>query len=161
MKKGVFNTLLITVHATTPPCEWFCYYVIVVSAYIALIGEPVVVKRYIEILYLTIRCGNYALYNIIIWNPAVLQNSNGLLATSLLGLRLLSISICQIAESTARLSYYARLVHGPWRDPFGLRKGISICAEPCEMWKSASDSVDFTSWYKFWTNYTHLICRNL
>ena len=41
----------------------------------------------------------------------------------------------QIAESTARWSHYARLVHGPWSERFGFSKGISICAEPCGMWR--------------------------
>ena len=53
------------------------------------------------------------------------------------------ISACKIhckSQSTAQWSHYARLVHGPWSDPFGLHKGIGICAEPCGMWKSTSDS---------------------
>ena len=47
---------------------------------------------------------------------------------------------CLTFVSRAWWSRYVRLVHGPWSDPFSLRKGISICVEPCGMWKSASDS---------------------
>ena len=50
------------------------------------------------------------------------------------------IAACKIhRKSTARWSHYA-MVHSPWSNPFGLRKGIDICAEPCGVWKSASYS---------------------
>ena len=38
-------------------------------------------------------------------------------------------------------SHYIRLIHGSWSDPVGVHKGISICAEPCGMWNSSTDSV--------------------
>ena len=31
--------------------------------------------------------------------------------------------------------------HGPWNYPFGMHKGMSICAEPCGMWNSSTYSV--------------------